>query len=346
MTIQHQIYDTNTLLGVYKDLAPVPGYFLDLCFGSAVTFDTEFIDFEKLSTSRKLAPFVAPTAQGVPIFNQGSNITRFKPAYIKPKDAVDPSRVFKKMPGNLLNDTQNNPQSRYNALVAAILTDHREAIERRWEWLAAKAIIDGQVLIEDERYPASLVNFQRDASHTVVLTGNSRWGQSDGNIIGDIETWRSRVRKAKFGGPTTRMTIAPDVWDVMRKDSELLKLLDTQTRGTDANFRTGIKEGTNVEYVGKLSNTLEVWINADYYELPNGTTVPFLESGTVVLTGPNVMGVRAFGAIVDQRAAFQARPVFPKMWNQEDPSATFVMTQSAPLMVPVNPNNTLKATVL
>jgi hypothetical protein len=34
------------------------------------------------------------------------------------------------------------------------------------------------------------------------------------------------------------------------------------------------------------------------------------------------------------------------MWQQEDPSATFVMSQSAPMTIPVNPNQTLKATVL
>lgn len=346
MPIQHQIYDTNTLLGVYKDLAPASTYFLDLGFRSAMTFDTEFIDFEKMTTGRKLAPFVAPTAQGVPIYNQGSNITRFKPAYVKPKDAVDPTRLFKKMPGNLLNDSNMSPQARYNALVAAILTDHREAIERRWEWLAARAMVDGKVTIEDERYPARVVDFQRDANHTVVLTGTSRWGQADANIIGNVESWRSRVRNAKFGGPTNRMTVAPDVWDVMRKDPEVLKQLDVNTRGTVMDLKIGIRDGDLVEYIGKLSNTLELWVNSDYYELPNGDTVPYMASGEVLLSGPNVNGVRAFGAIVDKNASFQARPVFPKMWDQEDPSATFIMTQSAPLMVPVNPNNTLKTTVL
>lgn len=346
MAIAHQIYDTATLLGVYKDLAPASTYFLNLGFGSAVTFDDEYIDFEKLTTSRKLAPFVVPTAQGVPIFNQGSNITRLKPAYIKPKDPVNLSRMFKKTPGNLLNDTNASPLARYNATVAAILTDHREAIERRWEWLAAKALIDGKVLIEDERYPARMVDFQRATNHTVTLTLTARWGQADANIIGDIENWRNRVRRAKFGGPTNRLTVSADVWDVMRKDPAVLKQLDTQIRGTSMDLNIGIREGELVEYIGKLSNTLELWINSDYYELPDGSTVPYMDPGTVLLSGPNVMGVRAFGAIVDKNASFQPRPVFPKMWDQEDPSATFIMTQSAPLMVPVNPNNTLKATVL
>ena len=154
-----------------------------------------------------MAPFVAPTAQGVPIYSQGSEVTRLKPAYVKPKDAVEPSRLFKRAPGNLLGNNTQNPLARYNALVAAIMQDHREAIERRWEWLAARALIDGKVTIEDDRYPARVVDFKRDASHTVTLTGTARWGQADAKIIGNIESWRGKVRNAKFGGPTNRMTV-------------------------------------------------------------------------------------------------------------------------------------------
>lgn len=346
MPITQQLFDTKTLLGVYRDMPSPSTYFLSLLFGQVMTFEDEFIDFEKLVGGRKLAPFVTPTSQGVPIMSQGSTVTRLKPAYIKPKDAVEPSRLFKKLPGNLLQDTQGSPQQRYNALVAGILQEHRETIERRWEWMAARAALDGKVLIEDDRYPARMVDFQRDPTHTVVLTTTARWGQPASNIMGDIEGWRSKVRKATFGGPTNRLTVSPDVWDVMRKDAGVLAQLNTQIRGTNADLNTGIREGELVERIGKLSDTLELWINSDYYQNSNGTTTNYMGTGEVLLSGPNVQGVRAFGAIVDKAANFVASPVFPKMWDQEDPSATFVMTQSAPLMVPVNPNNTLKATVL
>src|SRR5690606_20901096 len=52
---------------------------------------------------------------------------------------------------------------------------------------------------------------------------------------------------------------------------------------------------------------------------------------------------RAFGAIMDKKAGWRATPVFPKMLEQEDPSAVYRMTQSAPLMIPTRPNATLTA---
>lgn len=347
MAIEVTLYDTNTLLGVMRQTAPVPNYWLDLCFPRQVNFTDEFIDFEKLVDSRKLAPLVVPTSQGKPIYSEGSTVTRLKPAYVKPKDPVNPNRMIQRRPGELLPGTSNmGPAARYNSVVADIQSEHRKAIERRWEWLAAQAIINGKVTLVDDAYPERVVDFQRDTSNTITLTGPSVWGGSAGDIVGNIEAWRTQMRKLPFGGPANRLTVGADVWDVMRKDPTLLKLLDTQLRGTDANFRTGILEGLEVEYVGRISGTLDVYVYSDYYTAKDGTSVDFMSPKDVVLTGPGVSGVRAFGAILDNTANFQALPIFPKMWSENDPPVVYCMAQSAPLMVPVNPNCTLKATVL
>lgn len=347
MAIEVTLYDTNTLLGVMRKTAPVPNYWLDLCFPRQVNFTDEFIDFEKLVDNRKLAPLVVPTSQGKPIYSEGSTVTRLKPAYVKPKDPVNPNRMIQRRPGELLPGMGNQgPASRFNAVVADIQSEHRKAIERRWEWLAARAIIDGKVTLVDDAYPERVVDFQRDAGNTITLSGTSVWGGTNGDIIGNIEAWRTRARRLPFGGAINRITAGADAWDVMRKDTALMKQLDTQMRGTDANFRTGIREGLEVEYMGNIGGGLEVYVYSDYYHAKDGAAVDFMSPKDVVLTGPGVGGVRAFGAILDNTANFQALPIFPKMWSENDPPVVYCMAQSAPLMVPVNPNCTLKATVL
>lgn len=345
MTVEKTIYDTNTLLGVMEQVEPPSSYWLDLCFPTTMTFDTEKIEFEKITHLRKLAPFVAPTAQGRPIYTEGSKVDSFKPAYIKPKDPVTPSRMLRRKPGELLTPNPQSPQQRYNAAVADVIRQHREAIERRWEQMACEAVLTGKNTIVDEDYPERVVDYGRAANHTVVL-GAGNWWTTSSDIVGALETWRTRVRKAAFGGPVNRVTMGPDVWEIVRKNADLVKLLDTQNRGTDANFRTGIREGLDVEYMGRLSGTLDVYVYSDYYQDSSGTAVPFMSSKSLVLTGPNVQGVRAFGAILDKKAGLRAMPIFPKMWDQEDPSVTHILSQSAPLMVPVNPNATLYAQVL
>lgn len=344
MPIEVKIHDTNTLLGVMTEMEPPSSYWLDLCFGSQMTFEDEYIDFEKLTKMRKLAPFVAPSAQGRPIYSQGSTVTRLKPAYIKPKDTVNPFRQVRRRPGELLSRSPASPGARFNAVLADILREHREAIERRWEWLAAQAVINGSVTIADEDYPERVVNFGRASNHTITLSGGGVWSSSS-DIIGDLNAWRARVRAASFGGVTNRLTVGGDAWAVMQSNAGIKAQLDTQYRGTNASLNTGLREGLEVEYVGRIG-TLDIYVYSDYYQDNSGAAVPFLDSKSVVLTGPNVQGVRAFGAILDKAAGLRALPIFPKQWDQEDPSATYVMSQSAPLMVPVNPNNTLKAKVL
>ncbi len=344
MAIEHQIYDSATNLGVMRQFPAVPDYWLSLAFPGQMTFESEFIDFEKIHGTRKLAPFVAPTAQGQPIYSRGSNLTRLKPAYVKPRDAVEPHRMLKKQPGSLLEDNQS-PAQRWDAVVADINRDHRESIERRWEWLAAKAVMDGAVTISGDNYPERYVDFGRDPNLTVTMTGQGAWNGTDADPMTDINAWLLTAYRAKFGGALTRMTCGVEAYQALIQDQRVQDELKLDIRGTQVNLNRGIVPGVEAQYMGTLGSGLEVWMYRDYYEDENGTLTEFMDPRDVVLTG-NVDGVRAFGAILDRRAGLRAMPIFPKMWDEEDPSATYLMSQSAPLMVPVYQNRTMRARVI
>ena len=351
--MEHEIYSSETLLGVMADrqsMAPPSNYWLQM-FPTVVQSDDEWIYLEKVSGLRKLAPLVVPTAQGVPIYANAGRIDRFKPAYIKPKDPVTATRVLRRVAGleSLMNPKPLTPAQRYQAIVTDILSQHRTAIERRWEWMAAQAVLYGSVTLADERYPEAVIDFGRAAGHSITLGASSRWGDSGVSIIGNIESWKTLTRTAKHGGPSNRLTVGTSAWDKMRDDAEIRELLKTdfapgQKAGLDLSL--GVMEGLEVEYVGRLNSTTDVYVYSDYYETEGGTAVPFMDPRDVVLTGPAMAGHACFGAIADKKAGFRAVPMFPKMWDEEDPSSTMVMTQSAPIMVPANPNATLRARVV
>lgn len=48
---RYELWDTHTLLGVYRETDPIPSYWLDLLFQNVMTFDDEYIDFEKILAS-------------------------------------------------------------------------------------------------------------------------------------------------------------------------------------------------------------------------------------------------------------------------------------------------------
>lgn len=348
MTITRTVYNTEELLGVYRDLEPMQEFWLSF-FPSLYTSESERIEWSKITDYRHLAPLVLPTMQGRPTFKAEENLYSVKPGYLKPKDAVQAAAMLTRRAGlGEIGQAQPlSPQARYNATVTAILQKHRSDIERRWEWMAAQAILYGTITLEDDGYPAATVDFRRAAGHTVTLTGANQWGQSGVSIVDLIDTWNDTMADAKFGGPATDVIMGTQAWAAFKADTEVQKLLESDIRNTSGtSLDLGVGNGDKVQFKGNLSRNLRVWVYSDYYEMPDGTVTPYMDPRDVLMIGQSVRGVKAFGAILDTRANFQPLPIFPKMWEENDPSATMLMTQSAPLMVPVNPNNTFRARVV
>lgn len=346
----YELWDTHTSIGVFQETEPPSNYWLDLLFPNEILSTDEYIDFEKIpSTGRKLAPFVAPMAQGRPIYEEGGKLQRFKPAYIKPSDPVTPNRVIKRRPGSLSGPNNVTPRQRYEAIKMDILSYHRIAIERRWEWLAAKAAINGKVEVSGEDYPSQLVDFGRDPGHTIVLTPGTFWGDAGVSIKQLLSRWSNMMHLAEFGGRPNRLTVGVDVWAIMEIEAEpggeLHNLLKTDVRGSTTDLKRDQIGTDEVTFVGRIG-TLDVYVYNDYYT-EGGQVQPFMSPKDIVLSGPAVQGYRCFGMIQDANAGFEALPIFPRNYmTQGDVSIEQMVTQSAPLMVPVQPNATLKATVV
>lgn len=349
--MDYPIYTSRDLYGVMYDkrLESPSTYWLDLCFPGSFMSDKEEIIFEKITSRRHIAPFVLPTVPGKPTYKRdGSTVQMFRPAYIKPKDPVKPGEMLSRQPGDLFSMTPRSPKANFDAEVVKVTQYHRSIIQRRWEWLAARAAIDGSVVIAGDGYPSVTVDFNRASGHTVVKSSN--YWTTTYDILGDIQAWADTMAASEFGGIANRLTVSPDVWAVMRKNEGIIAEMTTQRRGNpDINIATGLIQPNllpgQAQYVGTLGAGIDVYVYRDYYVDEAGNQQKFLAAKTVVLTAPGVEGVKAFGAILDVNSLVPT-DIFPKMWDENDPSARFIMSQSAPLMIPVNPNCTFKAVVL
>ena len=104
------------------------------------------------------------------------------------------------------------------------------------------------------------------------------------------------------------------------------------------------------EYMGVIQGSngggrIEAWVDTSKYVDGNGSEQFFLDQNTVVGISDMVEGVRCFGAIKDLDAGLQPLEVYSKMWRNEDPSVEYILSQSAPLMVPKRPNASFKIVV-
>lgn len=344
------LYSTATLLSVVRVQPVESSYWLDNFFGRQINFDTEEIMFDRVVGQRRLAPFVSPVVQGRVMRQRGYETRTFRPAYTKPKHVVDPNRVFSRLAGEGITGTLS-PDARWNAAVAENLREERNAIQRLWNWMAAMAVIHGEVTIAGEDYPTQVVNFGRDAGLTSILAGTAQWDDVDADPLGDIKDLRTLAFQ-KSGSPITRLTMGLDAFDLFFANADVKKLLEGKdvARTSDSTLSAMGSPGQPYEFRGILQGAngqgrLEVYTYNEQYEDENGVTQGIMDSLDVVGTGPGLQGTRCFGAIRDKRAGLQALPIFPKMWDQEDPSVTYTMTQSAPLMVPGNPNNSFRIRV-
>lgn len=341
------IYGTRFLAGLIETIPPeVNGFWLNF-FTRLFNFETEEIFFDKVRMDRRMAAFCMPTVEGRPQKERGFSTDRFKPAYVKPRDIVNPSRVIPRMPGESLNG-QLSLQSRAERLIVSYMAEQRSMIDRRIDWMAARALLDGQVVVEGEDYPAITVDFGRKASHDATLGAGSRWGDAGVKPLDNLETWRGMVGDDS-GFKADVQIFGSQAWKAFRQDTDLKALLDLRRGGgLDQLGSLSILPGSGapLEYKGN-DGTCDYFVYNGKYDSPDADTqVAIMDPRDVlVVASAGVAGAQCYGAIMDMMS-LQAVKYFPKSWVTENPSARHVMTQSAPLMVPGRPDATLRRRVV
>lgn len=355
-------YDTAVLMEVIRDptLAPIPGFWMRF-FPRTFNSDVEKIMFDEIDDNEyRLAPFVAPHVQGQVMASKGYETRSFKPAYVKPKHVVDPSRTVTRRAGEAPLGSLSRA-ARRDAIIADNLRRERQMIENRWDWMACKAVVDGEVVVSGEGYTTVTVDFSRNSGLSSTLSGGALWTASTATPLADIQDLRNLAFKLSRA-PVTTLIFGVDAFAAFCDPShgDVQNLLNALYKGNESLFNaSNITDGGPFQYQGRLQGTgglgaIDMWTYSNWYESIGdgvddaagaGVGVPYFDSGTVVGVGNGLQGVQAFGAIMDADAGLAPVSMFPKQWRNNDPSVEYTMTQSAPLMVPMRPNNSFKLKV-
>src|SRR4051812_13004600 len=335
------IYDTSVLVGVIRNLLGVPQFLLDRYFGTVQTENSEEIHFDVEDGRRRVAPFVSPYVEGQIVASLGYKTSVFVPAYIKDKRVVDMARPFQRSAGEAIGG-DSTPEARLRAHIANQMADQRNMIDRRLEVMAALTLCNGKILIQGEKYPATMVDFQRAVSHTV--TASPLWSNGASLPLDDLANWAG-VALQDTGVMLTDVIMPPNVWKVFRANAQVTSSIDLyRPLNAPPTLDTGrmIEEGGI--YMGNVDG-FNVYQYAGWYVDPaDNVEKQIWPANKVCLTSPQLQGVRAFGAIKDERAGLQAMPYYSKSWVEEDPSLRYLLMQSAPLLVPSRVNASFAAT--
>lgn len=306
---------------------------------------SRFVSFDLDDHRSEPAPFVHPFVEGVLRRDRGFRSDQIEAPYVKPKDRVDPARGLRRIPGEALQGSRLTPVQRMALHVEELIQEQIDDIELREEIMAIEILRTGQLTISGEGFPTQLIDFERASSLTRTKEGNARWGEEEADPIADLEAGATLIQDAS-GANASLAIMDPKAWALARVDSKVEKLLDTR-RGSSSELETGPLSGTNMgRYVGSLG-TIDLWVYQEVYPTASGTA-KLLPDHTVLQVAPGERGFygrRKYAAIRDEEGEYLPRFYFPKTWTQKDPAGRYVMTQSAPIPVPLRINASSSLTV-
>lgn len=345
-------YTTADLLGVLETVIKPDYFFLNRYFkGPDLCSVKEEIFFDEiLKGLPTMAPFVSPDLPATPQSRSGFRAKSFRPAYVKPKHPLKPGDFIQRIPGEPLFGNKS-PAERLDDTVIDLLNEQQQQIYVRTEYLAARALIDGKVKIEGENYITQIVDFDRHPDNTVIITDEAKkWSNDKSDIAFQLEDFSAQILE-KCGQAGSDVIMSPSVWGAFRKNKSVIDEANLRRGVTDIpNLGPVAKTGMGAQYKG-LYGTFSIFVYSMPFTETNGNIVNVLQEGEVLFVAPpdemgrgGVEGVKAYGAIQDVNALVPAK-MYPKIWEEQDPSTYQLMTQSAPLMVPGRPNATLKVKV-
>ena len=337
-------FDTAKLVQVVPNLKKPTKFLLDTFFPYVVEADTEEIAIDVEVGLRRMAPFVSPLHRGRMVEAKPLQTNRFKPAYIKDKRAPDLRRPVRRSIGEKIGGDLK-PAEREMINLNYEMEDQLEMIDRRLEWMAASALLTSTITVVGEGYPATLVDFGRNSQLTIVLTGNSTWGNSvnfnaagrDTIITKQLTTWQALILQLS-GGAATDIVFTNKAWGLFLNAEGVYGAINypkLQDQGND------IQPGTRVQRGGVFMGTwgmYRLWLYNEWFLDENDVEQPMIADGNIIISGPDLMGTRAFGLIMDPKFNYQPMAYAPKTWVEEDPAQRLLMMQSAPLVIPSRVN--------
>ena len=338
------MYETAELVQTVRNLFVAQTFLLDTFFPNIIEADTPQVAIDVDIGKRRLAPFCSPLVEGKLVESRRFVTNLFTPAYVKDLRKPDLLKPVRRAIGERLLGAMS-PAERFEANLAYELMDQMDMMKRRLEWMAAQALTTGTVTIVGEGYPDPIVvNFQRDPSLTVGLSGAAAWGQTGVSPSDSVIAWSATVLQ-KSGAVVTDVVFTNSPWQAFKSDVNVINAIWTE-RGGPSELELGGRIQTGAVNMGRWGQ-YRLWLYNDWFVDPvTDIESPMLPDGTVILSSPELQGTRAFGCILDPEFAYGALAFAPKMWIEKNPASVNLLMQSSPIVIPSRVNAALCATVM
>jgi hypothetical protein len=334
MSIEN-LYSPRTMLAALKQVVTPKRFLIDTFFRVVETHETESVDIDVVKGGRKLAPFVSPRVEGKIVEKEGYKTFTYKPPYIKEKDITTAHHALIRRPGEMLYSSGMTPEGRAMEMMIETFQRFENMIARREEWMAAQLLQTGKVICVGDGIDETVDFLMADWQKPVLLS-TALWSASTtATPIKNLKAWKALGTKKGKNINVAVMNSTTANWllentkevvganSVFDKNKILLGTIDP------TQLQPGLSYIGNIKEIG-----LDIYSYDEWYDDPNakGVVTNMLADGKVVLGSSMAYTRLHYGVIQDLDAGTMAKAArFPKQWKQQDPSARFLMLQSAPL---------------
>lgn len=336
-----EIYKTQTLLTAIINMPKTHTFLRDTFFPNTETFITEDVLVDIKKGKRKMAPFVAPRVGGVTVSREGYKTEKLKAPRMAPQREVTIDDISKRGIGENVFST-TTPAQRQAQLLANDSLELADMIDRREEWMAAQALLEGKVLLKGyagrkDEYIEQEIHY--DFENAVTLSGNDLWTAVDADILATIRDTRLMCVKKSGVAPDT-LILGADAYKAFINNEKIIKLMDL------ANMRVGVIEPSIVNdavtYVGKLPSVgVEIYTYDDWYIDDDDVEKPFIPTDKALLVKRGFGGF-AYGAVTQLEnmtyVTYEGRLV-PKMWADHQAEQIMYKLSSCPVPKPGDINS-------
>lgn len=336
------MFDTRVMLQALEMMPPVRTFLRDTFFRNVRTFDVAKVDVDIVKGKRKVAAYVHPNAQGKLVTREGFTTNTYEPPYIKEKMVTTAADILKRQPGENIYGSKS-PTEKARIQLAKDLQYLNDRVTRAEEVQASQALFLGEVTVTN----GDKIAFGMDTTHKVTLTSTDLWTDTtNSKPLDKLRTWKQML--VKDSG------LAPDFL-LMGASAYTAFMNHPKTKdGSGAVSSIKVTLGqinpqdlpNGATYVGYLTELgLDIYTYDDIYLGTNDAETAFVPTDKILMGSTRARMDRLYGAILDLKSDFEGER-FAKSWEEEDPSARFIMMQSAPLLCPHDVNSYMWAKVV
>jgi len=338
MPTSAEVLHHSTMTRVVNEIRNPLSFIKNMFFSQEETVPTRHIEIGTIRRGRHIAPFVKRDGAALMVTGATEGSRLVKPAHIRIKRPMSPSELMnKRRAGSVIHIDKGGLQAAMRRYMARELGFMAIDIGNSEEYLCAQAL-RGIITYESDDEESFEVDFQRDASLTVTLTGSDLWtdplSRPSANFLNASELVNDLSE-----GRITDVILGADARNAFLANAEVEKKLTFQPE----HIRFGtIDLSTNfldsgALFLGSYVHGVRVWSYARKVLLPDGTEYELIrpDYAEFIWRHPSAERVVYYGAIEDMDALGEGNVLeakrFSKSWTTPDPSARMVLVESNPL---------------